>query len=158
MKYISKSTLSGRFIYDYINLLPNFLDSLKEDKTKFSYEYFNKIKNDIINAKEISELLDFNSQEDFFDIGDMILFDKDVLHRSVRLEEGPIDTRLAFALRFISTQSHYDLNRVKKLKYAKDNFDYQGSSDFNEIVCKNDNEKIIDSWMFKKDRDKRIIF
>jgi hypothetical protein len=157
MKYISKEKLSGEFIYQYINLLPDRLNYLKNNGKSIDYEYFYHIKNDIINSKEVSDLLDYHAEEDYFMPSDVILFDKYVLHRSVKLEEGELDSRLAFALRFADIDSTYDLDRAEKLEYPKENFNYSGSSNFNIEVCKENNEKLIDSWMFKNSLSQRVI-
>lgn len=157
MKYIGKDTLSGEFIYQYINLLPSRLDFLKKEGKEINYEYFSHVKNDIINSKEISDLLDFHAEEDYFEPTDVILFDKYVLHRSVKLEDGEINARSAFALRFAEVDSRYDLNRANMLEYPKKEFNYHGSSDFNIEVCSVDNEKLIGSAMFRSTLDRRII-
>ncbi|MDB4257232.1 hypothetical protein N9818_00090 [Arcobacteraceae bacterium] len=112
MKYISKNKFSGKFIYQYINLLPDRLKFMKDNGDKIDYEYFYHVKNDIINSKEISKVLDHHAQENYFSPTDVIFFDKYVFHRSVKLEEGDISSRLAFALRFADIDSTYDLNRV----------------------------------------------
>lgn len=157
MKYIGKDILSGEFIYQYINLLPSRIDYLKKQGKKIDYSYFSHIKNDIINSKEISDVLDHHAEEDYFKPTDVILFDKYVLHRSVKLEEGEINARSAFALRFADIDSRYDLTRADMLEYPKREFNYHGSSDFNIEVCKVDNEKLIDSDMFEDTLSKRMI-
>ena len=157
MKYISKEKLSGEFIYQYINLLPERLDFMKNSGEQIDYDYFSNIKNDIINSSEISNLLDYHAEEDYFNPKDVILFDKYVLHRSVKLEDGEINSRLAFALRFVDVNCKYDLNRALLLEYPKENFNYGGSSNFNIDVCKKDGEKLIDSWMFTDTLKERSI-
>jgi len=133
MAYISKKHLSGEFIYQYINLIPEHLKS-KKNSENIDFDYFYRTKNNILNLPEISDVLTHHSSEDFFSLKDAIIFDKYVIHRSVRLEEGIINKRVAFALRFADIESKYDSYRANQLEYPKNAFNYGGSSDFNLII------------------------
>ena len=78
----------------------------------------------------MAELLDHFAMEDSFHPGDD-LFDKYVLHRSVRLEEGTISSRLAYALRPSSLDARYDKSRVEAPALPRVTFDYDvGSQPF----------------------------
>lgn len=158
MKYISKEKLSGEFIYQYINLLPNKLIDMKNKGEDIDYNYFYNIKNNIINSPEISKLLDFYGEEDYFTPKDVILFDKYVLHRSVKLLECDISERVAFALRFVDKNSKYDEERAKLLEYPKEEFNYAGSSDFNLDICEYKDQKLIESDFLKDTLSKRQIY
>lgn len=89
--------------------------------------------------------------------GDAVLFDKYVIHRSIKLQDGPISNRLAFALRFADVNSRYDSIRAHNLEYPKHAFNYSGSSDFNIMVCQERNQLIADSHLYKDDIGQRTI-
>ena len=157
MKYVSKRKFSGEFIYDYINLLPEHLEAIRQDGKNVDFGDFYSLKNDILNSPKIKDLLDYYAEEDSFEVGDVILFDKYTLHRSVRLETGPLESRTAFAMRFASRNSVYDKCRALNLEYPKVAFDYAGSSSFNIDVCQANGEAITSSPMFRKTLDRRLI-
>jgi hypothetical protein len=157
MAYVPKDVLSGEFIYQHINMLPAFMKHRIEAGDPYNFHGFSALKNDILNSKEMSDLLDFYAVEDGFEIGDAFLFDKYVLHRSVRLEEGPIDSRLAYALRFSAIDATYDKKRVDALSYPRRLFNYDVASNFNEIVCTEDGARIFDSPYFDRSREQRTL-
>ncbi len=157
MKYISRKKLSGEFIYDHVNLLSQFMDSEKEKNENVDYDYFYDLKNKVLNDNKTSELLDFHAEENSFNIGDALLFDKYVLHRSVKLEEGSLDSRRAFAIRFAEVGSQYDENRVQNLEYPRSTFDYKGAGNFNLKIGKENKDFVFYSEIIDSTRDKRII-
>ena len=157
MKLLSQSKLSGDFIFQYINLLPERLNYLMENGEKVDFEYFYHLKNDILNLPHISELFDFYAEEPFLNPTDIVLFNKFVLHRSVPLLDGNISSRIALALRFVDVNSQYDYDRAQAQEYPKKYFDYAGSSSFNVDVCHSDGERLIDSQLFLDTLEKRII-
>ncbi|MCF9035354.1 hypothetical protein [Acinetobacter nectaris] len=158
MAYIPTDVLSGRFIYQHINMLPKFMKSKIESDKEYKFEDFSNLKNSLLNSKEMSELLDFYAIEDDFELGDTFIFDKYVLHRSVKLEDGELDSRLAYALRFSSVDATYDKQRVLNLDYPRKLFNYDVSSEFNDAVCSLDQENIFNSNYFDKDREQRVVF
>lgn len=154
MAYVSKRHLSGDFIYQHINLIPEYLKEIDKD---VDFSFFSKVKNNVLNQPEMSDLLTHYAEEDFFSVGDVIIFDKSVIHRSVKLGEGDISIRSAFALRFADIHSKYDAFRAEQLEYPKHAFNYQGSSNFNIEVCGKDGQNIIDSHFYKNDLQQRMI-
>lgn len=157
MSYVPTNVLAGTFIYQHINMFPEFKKAKLEAGEKYTFDDFSSLKNNILNSKEMSELLDFYAVEDAFEIDDALIFDKHVLHRSLKLEEGELNSRLAYALRFSSTEATYDQNRVQSLDYPRHMFNYNVSSNFNETVCSTDGEIIINSVYFEGTREQRTI-
>lgn len=157
MAYIPKDLLSGDFVYQHINLLPDFIKSKMESGEEYSYEKFDSLKNLLLNGSHLAEVLDYHAVEDAFELGDALIFDKYVLHRSVALTEGPIPLRLAYALRFSSTEAHYDKLRVDALRYPRETFNYDVGSAFNDMVCANDGENVYASQYFDSTRAKRKV-
>jgi len=156
MALVPKKYISGEFVYQHIDLPPRYLKE-KSATSVVNFSVFDRVKNGLINSPDMDEILSCFSEEDSFMPGDAVLFDKYVIHRSIKLEEGPINNRLAFALRFADVNSRYDSVRANNLEYPKHAFNYAGSSDFNILVCHEDNQLIVDSPLYKDHLDKRLI-
>lgn len=156
MALVPKKYISGDFVYQHIDLLPQYLKN-KKPKSPVDFDIFYKVKNSLLNSLEMDGILTHFSEEDFFSPGDAILFDKYVIHRSVKLEEGPLSHRLAFALRFADVNYKYDSVRAHNLEHPKHAFNYAGSSGFNILVCREHDKLIIDSHLYKNDLDRRVI-
>lgn len=156
MALVPKKHFSGEFVYQHIDLLPRYLKE-QSATAVVDFSVFDRVKNGLLNSPDMDGILSYFSEEDSFVPGDAVLFDKYVIHRSIKLEDGPINNRLAFALRFADVNSKYDSVRANNLEYPKHAFNYAGSSDFNILVCQENNQLIVDSPLYKKDIDKRII-
>ncbi|NEP29063.1 hypothetical protein [Moorena sp. SIO3I6] len=111
----------------------------------------------IPNSPEVEPMLSTYGESDDFEIGDALLFDKEVIHRSCPLTEGPIETRRAFVMRFVEADSSYDLDRVKKLKPFQDIVGYGTGSALANNICQKEDEALIDSPLFKDTKEKRLI-
>ncbi|MFD7883258.1 phytanoyl-CoA dioxygenase family protein [Streptomyces bauhiniae] len=157
MKYVPKNLLSGEFVYQHINLLPGYMKARIDAGEELTYDDFSVLKNSLVNSPQMTELLDHVAVEDSFEPGDALIFDKYVLHRSVRLGEGPIPSRLAYALRFSSVDARYDKSRVEALAYPRITFNYDVGSDFNEKVASVDGEQVYASPYFDGSREARTI-
>lgn len=157
MKYVPKNLLSGEFVYQHINLLPGYMKARIDAGEELTYDDFSVLKNTLVNSPQMTELLDHVAVEDSFEPGDALIFDKYVLHRSVRLGEGPIPSRLAYALRFSSVDARYDKSRVEALAYPRITFNYDVGSDFNEKVASVDGEQVYASSYFDGSREARTI-
>ncbi|BDH08111.1 MULTISPECIES: phytanoyl-CoA dioxygenase family protein [Streptomyces] len=157
MKYVPKSLLSGEFVYQHINLLPGYMKARIDAGEELTYDDFSVLKNTLLNSPQMTDLLDHVAVEDSFEPGDALIFDKYVLHRSVRLGEGPIPSRLAYALRFCSVDALYDKSRVEALAYPRITFNYDVGSDFNEKVASVDGEQVYASSYFDGSREARTI-
>jgi len=101
-------------------------------------------------------LLDHFGVEDDYSLGDILLFNKNVIHRSVKLGEGKLDHRAAFVMRFIESESTYDRARALSLDYPRKLFNYTGCTSFHLDVCNEDSELISKSNYFK-DHDSRYL-
>lgn len=157
MAYVPTDVLSGAFVYEHINMLPEFIRAKLEEGATYEFKDFSNLKNNLLNSPEMTELLNYFSLEDDFELGDTFLFDKYVIHRSVKLEDGLIDSRLAYAMRFSSIEAKYDKNRVSALEYPRRLFNYDVSSAFNDEVCSVDGESVFESKYFGESRGKRAI-
>ncbi|MEB3341801.1 phytanoyl-CoA dioxygenase family protein [Okeania sp.] len=63
---------------------------------------------DFFYASKLENLvLEKNKVEDDFEVGDALLLDKFVWHRSVPLLEGKLPSRMAYTMRFVDSQARY---------------------------------------------------
>lgn len=157
MAYISKNVLSGEFVYQHINMIPEYMKAEIDAGKELSYDDFSAIKNNLLNSPEMASLLDHFAVEDSFEVGDALIFDKYVIHRSVRLGEGPLPSRLAYALRFSSVDALYDKRRVDALSFPRVAFNYDVGSTFNENVGDNDGDEVYASPQFEGTRKARTL-
>lgn len=155
MAYLSRKHLSGEFVYQHIQMIPEYLRQPIHDGSTFST--FSSLKNELLNSDTMRPLLDYYATEDRFELGDALLFDKWVMHRSAPLTDGPLNVRQAFAWRFSSTAARYDQARVENLAYPRDRYDYDVGSPFNDIVAQNDGELVYESDYFASDRSARTL-
>jgi hypothetical protein len=157
MAYVSKKVLSGEFVYQHINMIPDYIKSEMAAGKRITFADFDRLKNNLLNSPSMVELLDHSAVEDSFQPGDALLFDKYVLHRSVRLGEGLVPSRLAYALRFSSLDARYDKNRVTALAFPRVTFDYDVGSPFNENIGGDDGDEVYKSPYFDGTREARTL-
>ena len=102
MAYVPRKTYSG---HTYFSLLYQLLKNGKlnevcqlESFKRYNFQY----------ASEMEELmLESCKVEHDFEVGDALLFDKYVWHKSCPLKEGVLPSRKAYVMRLIGSQSHY---------------------------------------------------
>lgn len=157
MAYVPTNVLSGEFVYQHINMLPGLMKADMAAGRELAYSDFSNLKNTLLNSPEMERLLDHFAVEDSFEPGDALIFDKYVLHRSVRLDEGPIRSRLAYALRFSSLDARYDRPRVDALAFPRTTFNYDVGSPFNDNVGEKDGEQVYKSPYFDGTREARTL-
>jgi hypothetical protein len=149
MAYVPKNIISGKFMYEDID--PAIVECLKgrvDRGEKIKLEDYTELRDGPLNETSMEQLLNFFAIEDDFRLGDALLFDKYVIHRSVKLEQGLINERSAFAMRFIETSSKYDLIRAQSLEFSRNYFHYSGPTKFHLEVCKKDGDRIAESSYF----------
>lgn len=157
MCYVPRDIISGEFMYDFID--PAVFRCMDEHIKSGGIEFddYVSLRDDPLNSGGVARLLEYFAVEDDFELGDVIVFDKYVLHRSAPLEEGPLEVRDAFSLRFISADSRYDKDRAEMIEIPRDYYGYDGPTKFHLEICKEDNELITDSSYFDADRDRRFL-
>ncbi|WP_103341276.1 hypothetical protein [Amycolatopsis sp. CA-126428] len=149
MAYVPKNVISGNFMYSDVD--PASFRLLKEHvdaKDDITLEEFVQLRDGPLNDPAMKRLLDYFSVEDDFEIGDALIFDKNVIHRSVLLEDGPIDTRMAFVMRFFDSESTYDRNRAHDLEVPRTHFSYAGPTAFHLEVADEDGALLSGSPIF----------
>jgi hypothetical protein len=155
MRYVPCDVISGHFMYTHVD--PAVFRCMAEriENGDVAFDEYVKLRDEPLNSSGICRLLEYYAVEDDFELGDALLFDKWVIHRSAVLEDGPLDVRSAFSLRFISEESRYDYQRAHDIEIPRNYFGYAGPTKFHLEVCKEDGELIVNSPLFAADRNKR---
>lgn len=115
MAYVSRNIYSA---YEYFSLVHQLvqqqdLSQLLTPQEFHDSQYASKIE---------SVILEKNKTEDDFEIGDALLFDKFVWHRSCPLQEGKLPSRMAYVMRFIDTQAGYSKTFLEGLARSRQSF------------------------------------
>ncbi|MDE0393220.1 MAG: hypothetical protein OYK82_00430 [Gammaproteobacteria bacterium] len=122
MTYVSEEILSGDFAYA-VDLA--FVEAIRArhraGKPTTPADYY-ELRTGPLNAPAMSELLEANETEDDFVPGDVLLFNKNVIHRGRMLGEGELDRRAAYVMRFVGADSRYDLSRARTLEFPTEQY------------------------------------
>ncbi len=155
MAYVPEDVISGRFMYEDADpAIAKHIEERHDLSENPELGDYLKLRDGILNDGSMKTLLDHFGVEDNYCLGDILLFNKNVIHRSVKLEEGKLDHRAAFVMRFIESDSTYDKKRALSLDFPRKLFDYKGCTSFHLDVCDIDKELISNSNYFK-DHDTR---
>jgi hypothetical protein len=157
LAFVPRDIISGRFLYEFVDpAIPEYVRRQHESNRQPTLQTYLQLRDGILNDDSMKTLLEeFAVQEDFA-VGDAVLFDKYVIHRSVPLREGPLAFRTAFTMRFIDSDSTYDSKRAHGLEYPRKLFNFPGATTFHLDVCGTDGEVIANSKYFVQ-RDSRLI-
>ena len=122
MAYVSEAVLSGEFVYSADLAFVEALRARERAGKKTSVQDYFGLKNGILNSPVMDELLEAHQVKDDFDPGDVLLFNKRVIHRSVMLGEGKLARRAAYVMRFVDADSRYDLSRARTLEFPVEQY------------------------------------
>ncbi|WP_424095277.1 hypothetical protein [Moorena producens] len=102
MAYVSRQVYSAREYFNFIYQLVQqnkFEELLKtEDLNNYDFQFADHME---------TFLLENNQLEDDFEVGDALLLDKFVWHKSCALKAGPLPSRMAYVMRFVDSQSRH---------------------------------------------------
>ncbi|MGK7873132.1 MAG: hypothetical protein AB4426_07405 [Xenococcaceae cyanobacterium] len=102
LAYVSRQIHSAREYFDLLYQLvqqENIADfSQTEDFKNWNFQYASPL---------ITFILDNNKVEDDFEVGDALVLDKFVWHKSCTLKDGVLPSRMAYAIRFVDCQARY---------------------------------------------------
>ena len=122
MVCVSRNKVPGEFAYSTdLAIIDAIRARERAGKTTTVKDFFD-LRIGVLNSSVIAELLEAHKVEYDFDPGDVLLFDKTVVHRSVMLEEGEMSLRAAYVLRFVDANSRYDLNRATALEFPTEQY------------------------------------
>lgn len=131
MAYVPQNVISGEFMYDQLE--PAVVSTLRAKEragVRTSFKEYNDLRSELLNAPSMTTILEAHQVEDDFQPGDVLVFNKWVVHRSITLEEGDLPRRAAYVMRFVDADSRYDLQRAQNLElpaelYSRGPFPYK---------------------------------
>lgn len=165
MAYVPQHVMSGEFVYSADMVVGDVLKAREErsGSSTGAQDYFS-LRMAFLNSPVMEELLDVHRIEDDFNPGDVLLFNKNVVHRSVMLGDGDLDHRTAYVLRLVDATSRYDLRRAQALEfpsehYAKGIFPYKPATRQHIEIAEAGAQHgdLIAECAFFSDRDRRTI-
>jgi hypothetical protein len=102
LSYVSRKICSARQYFDLVYQLvqqENISEFSKNKEFKnWDFQYASSVE---------TFLLDNNKVEDDFKVGDTLLLDKFVWHKSCTLKEGLLPSKMAYVMRFLDCQARY---------------------------------------------------
>lgn len=115
MAYVSREVYSAR---EYFSLMHELVQ--QED---ISHRLTDREFHDSQYASKIESLiLERNKIEEDFEVGDALLFDKFVWHRSCALKQGKMPSRMAYVMRFIDSEARYSKAFLEGLARSRQAF------------------------------------
>jgi len=158
MSCVPTNRVSGKFMYDSVDpSVFNYLNEKISSNEETSIEDYMLLRDGPLNDPGMKKLLDYYGVEDSFELGDALIFDKYVIHKSVKLNDGEIESRPALAIRFTDVNAQYDKQRAENLEIPRKYWNYAGPTSLHLEIGKEDGDLMKDSSMFQDDLNKRIV-
>ena len=114
MAYVPQHVISGKFSYEQLE--PAVVSTIRAKEQAGirtnQKEYFD-MRLGHYNLPPLDTILETHKVEDDFQPGDVLVFNKWVVHRSIMLGEEELPRRAAYVMRFVDAESHYDLKRAQ---------------------------------------------
>ena len=118
MAYVPENVMSGDFIFRYVEpAIVSTIEAMERAGTETDAEHYSLMRAAILNAPPMVDILEHHQVEDDFEPGDVLIFNKFVVHRSIMLGAGMLPRRAAYVMRLVDAGSHYDLQRARNLDF-----------------------------------------
>lgn len=118
MAYVPDSVMSGDYIFRYVEpAIVSTIEAKERTGVKTSADEYSLMRAAFLNASPMADILEHHQVEDDFEPGDVLIFNKYVVHRSIMLGEGVLPRRAAYVMRLVEAGSHYDLQRARNLEF-----------------------------------------
>ncbi len=164
MTYVPQHVVSGEFVYSADMAVAEMLGARERSGTATNAQDYFDLRLGFLNNPVMEELLEVHRIEEDFDPGDVLLFNKMVVHRSVMLGDGELARRAAYVLRFVDAASRYDLNRARALEfpveqYGKGLFPYKPATRQHIEIAEAGAEHgdLLAQCAYFSDRDRRML-
>ena len=158
MAYVPTNKVSGDFMYKRVD--PSTFNLIQEkierNEDLFIEEYM-LLRDGPLNDPAMKKMLDYYAVQDTFELGDALIFDKNVIHRSVKLLEGELQSRPALAIRFTDAEARYDKKRALDLEVPRKFWNYAGPTSIHLTVANEDGTLMKDSPLFSENLKNRLI-
>lgn len=159
MSYVPEHIISGQFMYDHIDpAIDKAVEEMAAEEDGLSFQDFIELRHGILNSPAMARLLEHHCWTDDFELGDVLFFNKRVVHASnPLLDGGPLEYRCAFVMRFVDIDSRYDKRRALGLEFPRNQFGQKPQSDFHLDVCKDDGQLISESPYFRSPERRKLV-
>ncbi len=117
MAYVPMNVVSGDFTYQVERAIVSTVEAKERAGVRTNMLEFAALNAGILNSPTMVEIFENHQVEDDFEPGDVLLFNKLVVHRSIMLGEGPLSRRAAYTMRFVDAGSHYSLQGARDLEF-----------------------------------------
>lgn len=158
MRYVPRTVMSGEFMYQYVE--PAMARSVEIRAARgedVSISDYFALRMGVLNSPAMVDIMETHAVEDDFELGDVFVFDKYVVHRSVRLGEGPVNRRAAFVMRFVDSNSRYDLPRALDIDLPVRQFNHALATRSHMEVATEDGELFAEGDYFDR-KEARTVF
>ncbi|WP_341755527.1 hypothetical protein [Candidatus Tisiphia endosymbiont of Ptychoptera albimana] len=157
MAYVSQSIICGKVIYEKIEpAIVSTLEKKEEKGVKTSLEDYYALRHGFLNSSAILDILETHKIEEDYEVGDVVLFNKNVIHRSSRLKDGPLAKRAAFILRFMGVDSRFNKQQALNIDYPARKYGATLFAQTHKQMNLEDGQLFIESSYFDN-IDKRMI-
>ena len=157
MAYVPKDRVSGSFMYEHVDpSVFHLIQSTIDQGGSVELEEYIQLRDGPLNQMAMKRILDYYAVADDFELGDALLFDKYVIHKSVKLKEGPIDSRMAMAMRFVDIDSRYDKKRAHSLDIPRKHLNFEGPTKYHLEVCEEDGQLLRESPFYKGKPERQL--
>ena len=118
MAYVPENVMSGDFIFRYVEpAIVSTIEAMERAGKETDADQYSLMRAAILNAPPMVDILEHHQVEDDFEPGDVLIFNKFVVHRSIMLGDGMLPRRAAYVMRLVDAGSHYDLQRARNLDF-----------------------------------------
>lgn len=139
MTYVPEDVASARGYFSLIDSVvreDDFIEGVRLGK----FEHF-------YNAPELEALFcEKNRVEHDFELGDALLFNKFVWHRSCILKPGPMKCRTALLMRFCEKNARYGETFLKRFNLAMEQINFDTNSNFADNFAHLKEGDLISNW------------
>ena len=123
MAYVPRNVISAEYIFNQLEpAIVSTLEAKERAGVRTSVNEYFAMRMEILNSPTLCEIFENHQVEDDFEPGDVLVFNKMVVHRSILLGEGALPRRAAYVMRFIDAASHYDLQRARSLEFPVETY------------------------------------
>ncbi len=165
MACVPANVISGDFIFRYIEpAIVSTLEAMERAGEKTNADDYSLMRFATLNGPPMVNILEHHQVEEDFEPGDVLVFDKYVVHKSIMLGDGVLPRRAAHVMRFVEGGSHYDLQRARNLDFPVEKYgeSYTRYTPFDRLHTRiaeagAEHGDVLAECAYFDDRDRRMI-
>ena len=106
MAYVPRNVISAEYVFNQLEpAIVSTLEAKERAGVRTSVNEYFAMRMEILNSPTLCEIFEHHQVEDDFEPGDVLVFNKMVVHRSILLGEGVLPRRAAYVMRFTDAAS-----------------------------------------------------